>query len=284
VHRALIEIEGVSFGYWAGEPVLRSVSASLPAGRPTVLLGPNASGKTTLLRLLLGQLKPDAGCVRVGAEEVTRIPVERRATVLALVPQRGELASAYRVREVVEMGRLSQTRSPAAVDHAMYLCGLRPLAQRLHRDLSAGQQQRVLLARALAQLMDPDTLRARPSTALLLDEPASAMDPRHAYETMALLSRWCRESPGAAVLAVIHDLNLAAALAERAWLLDAGRLVAEGEWNEAASPARLSELLGLPVQLISTERSPASAAIPQRCYSVGPASSGPGPSHEVITP
>ncbi len=284
VNHALIEIEDASFGYRAGDPVLRGVSASLPAGCPTVMLGPNAAGKSTLLRLMLGQLKPDAGRVRIAGEDVRRLSIERRADLLAFVPQRGELATAFEVREVVELGRQAQPRSHAAVEHAMNLCGLLQLADRQHRDLSAGQQQRVLLARALAQLMDPLTLRARPGTALILDEPASAMDPRHAYETAALLRRWCLDSPGSAVLAVVHDLNLAAALAPRVWLLEAGRLVAQGEWSEAAPPARLSELLGLPVRLITSHVAPVPDAQPRSFYAVGPASPVAGTSHEVISP
>ena len=141
---------GLSFGYRPGAAVLRDLHVKLRAGRLTVLLGPNASGKTTLLRLLLGQLTPDAGSVTLHGRPVATITARELARQVSYVPQRSGVSFAFSVREVVAMGRYA-FGDRRYVEEALRHLDLANLATRPVRELSGGQQQRVMLARAWAQ-------------------------------------------------------------------------------------------------------------------------------------
>lgn len=211
---------------------MRDLSALLSPSRLTAVIGPNAAGKSTLLRLMLGQLRPWAGRVLLGERCAADMPPAARARLLSYVPQRATASFAFTVQQVVEMGRHALPPDPAAVDRALGLCDLADLRASVFAELSVGQQQRVLLARALAQAAG-----APPGAAMLLDEPSSAMDPWHVHHTMGLLRR--QADAGLAVLVVLHDLNLAARYADDVWLLDRGRLAAAGPWNEVMQPCVL---------------------------------------------
>jgi iron complex transport system ATP-binding protein len=222
--------ENLRFAYHGGPWVLDGLSAAIDAGRVTALIGPNAVGKTTLLRLLMGQLTPAGGSVRLDGRLVHQLPPRRRAAWISYVPQRSSTSFAFTVEQVVAMGRYALPQDPAAVAQAMETADLLKVRHRIFRELSAGQQQRVLLARSLAQT-------AGEGRAVLLDEPGSAMDLYHVHrlmETLAALSR-----SGRAVLVVLHDLNLAARYADAVWLMHEGRLVASGSWQEVLRPSVL---------------------------------------------
>ena len=209
----------------------------LAAGAITVLLGPNGGGKTTALRLAAGLLAPSAGEVLLDGARVSAMRPAHRARRIAYVPQRPDVGLPFRVREVVALGRHALGHAPARVDEALRAVGLTALAERPFHELSTGQQQRVSVARALAQ--------HAPGGVLLLDEAFSAVDPAECAGLLAVL-RSCAAA-GATVLLATHDLALAAAAADHAWLIRGGRTAGFGTAREWLAPERLSPFLGLPV-------------------------------------
>jgi len=224
---AVVQVRDLYFGYEADRPVVSGLSADLMPGRLCALIGPNAAGKTTLLRLMMGQLRPWSGHVLAAGLSVWRMPPRRRASWLSYVPQRGAVSFAFTVEQVVAMGRYALASNSGAIEHALTACDLGAIRQRVYAALSAGQQQRVLLARAIAQC-------GQTGRVMLLDEPASAMDLWHVHRTMRLLGNMARS--GLAVAAVLHDLNLAARYADDVWLLHEGRIAASGRWDEVLAP------------------------------------------------
>lgn len=241
-----LQLENLSFGYDAGQPaVVESVSAELHPGRLCALIGPNAAGKSTLLRLMLGHLSPWTGKVRLDEHEVSAMTPAARARLISYVPQRAAASFAFTVSQVVEMGRFALPRDGGVVEEALVVCDLDRLRHRVFAQLSAGQQQRVLLARALAQSQPAGRL-------MLLDEPTSAMDLRHVHQVMSLLARLTRQR-GVSVLVVLHDLNLAARYADEVWLMDAGRRIAAGPWRDVLTPTVLEPVYGVRLDMVTRE-------------------------------
>lgn len=242
-----LRVERVSFVYAArGALAIDDVSADFERGRITAVLGPNAAGKSTLLRLMLGLLRPRTGRILCDCDEMGSLTARQRAARLAYVPQRTRLDAPYRVREIVELGRFARTRSPAAVSAAIEECGLEDLAERRFHELSVGQQQRVALARAIAQVHDrPD------AAAVLLDEPTSALDPKHVQQTGEILRRLADR--GAAVVAVLHDPIQTARWADEVRILRAGRLLVAGPVAATLQPDRLREAYDVPFAIASID-------------------------------
>lgn len=250
----VISLESVSFRYGTGEPVIREVSAQARAGELTAIIGPNAAGKSTLLRLMLGHHAPDAGRILLHAADLRQLSPERRAALVAFVPSHGEAEFPYSVREVIAMGRHATGPSEAAVRDALDRCELSPLQDRVYAELSSGQQQRVLLARALAQGHAKGPLQRRQPWVLLLDEPVCSMDLAHALRTMTLLRDLAKE--GAAVVVVLHDLNLAAQFCDSAWLLKEGRVLAQGAYHQVLAAPVLQGAYGVQVECMAQEPRP----------------------------
>lgn len=237
---ALLEARGLHFGYRTGQPVLEAVDLSLPAGSLTVLLGPNGSGKSTLLRLLLGQETPWQGQIELAGKPLHHDTPRQRARRMAFVPQRGALPGGFSVAQTVFMGRYPHGESfdhAAAVIHgALEAMDLQALADRPLGELSGGQQRRVLIARALAQL-------AGTGQVLLLDEPTAGLDLAHVQALMQQVRACCHS--GLAVVMVLHDVTLASAWADRACLLANGRVQAQGHWDQVFQPEVLSPVYGV---------------------------------------
>jgi iron complex transport system ATP-binding protein len=244
----LTEVEGVAFAYPMPDgrrrEVLRSVDLTLARGDLVALVGTNGSGKTTLLRLLTGVLQPDAGAVRFEGRPLAdwrRLDLARRVAVL---PQQLDLPVGFRVAELVGMGRAPHARrlfasteaDERAVARALADAGALDLADRFAEELSGGERQRLLVAMALAQ--EPDLL--------LLDEPTLHLDLAHQVALLAAIRR-LRDQRGLTVLAVLHDLNLAAAFAPRVAILDEGRVVADGPPAEVLTPDLVRRVFGVHV-------------------------------------
>ena len=211
---------------------LDGVTAHAEPGTITAVLGPNAAGKSTLLRSCLGLIRPDDGRVLINNEPAHRLSTPRLARLMAYVPQRSTVASMFTVRQVVELGRYALTPDRRRVDEAIERLDLVTIADRPYPLLSVGQQQRVTLARALAQVeLDGH---------LVLDEPTSAMDLEHQHMTMALLQESAQQ--GVTVVMAMHDLSAAARLASHAWLLGAGRMIATGPVCDVLEVDRLREV------------------------------------------
>src|SRR5207302_7399271 len=202
--------------------VLHECSFALASGEVVAIVGPNGAGKSTLLRVLAGLLRPTAGRVLLDGEDLAALSRSKVARRIAVVPQIFDTLFPFTVREVVALGRTARLgafgrASPddvAAVDRAIDELELGPLASRRIDRLSGGERQRAVLAMALAQESD----------VLLLDEPTVHLDPGHQIATLAHLSRLAR-TRGLAILAVLHDLNLASAVASRVVVMDQGRIV-----------------------------------------------------------
>jgi iron complex transport system ATP-binding protein len=238
----LLRAADVSFGYAPREgPAfsLHAVSVEVERGALTGLLGPNGGGKTTLLNLLSGVLKPGDGRVTLDGGDVSAMPRRQLARRLAVVPQETHPAFDYTVMEMVLMGRhphlgafaLEGPRDVEIAREALSATGTASLADRAYMTLSGGEKQRVIIASALAQ--SPDLL--------LLDEPTASLDLGYQLEVAALLRRLNRERGVTMVLAT-HDLNLAAALCTSLVLLRGGRVIAQGATAEVLTPARVREL------------------------------------------
>jgi ABC-type cobalamin/Fe3+-siderophores transport system ATPase subunit len=221
---SLLAAERIAAGY-RDHVVLRDVELALSRGELVALVGPNGAGKSTLLRCLAGLVRPTSGRVSLDGRDVRHLDRAAIARRIAVVPQSFEPLFPFTVREIVALGRtprlgvlgLPTALDLAAVDHAIRDLDLEPLAARPIDRLSGGERQRAVLAMALAQGGD----------VLLLDEPTVHLDPGHQRATMALIRRLVRERSLAA-LAVLHDLNLAAAMCDRIVVLSEGRVVADG--------------------------------------------------------
>ncbi|MDX9911345.1 MAG: ABC transporter ATP-binding protein [Phycisphaerales bacterium] len=228
--------------------VLRGVSLSLAPARLLAVLGPNGAGKTTLLRVMAGLLPPSSGRATLDGHDLARIPEPERARRVALVPQRSDLAFPFSVRDYVRFGaRAGGPAADALVDPALELLELSARSRDAFTDLSAGQQQRATLARALVQLraVPGRPIEPAPARVLLADEPIGAMDPRHAARSMEVLVHLARAGLG--VVVVLHDFTLAARHADDVLLLTTeGRVHASAPATEALEPESLREAFGVP--------------------------------------
>ncbi len=219
--------------------VLRGVSLSVRAGEVVGLVGPNGSGKSTIVRIVSGVLSGYGGSARLAGREVSDTPARELARVLAVVPQEPVFGFAFRAREIVLMGRhphlaglaFESDRDLALAERALERCGVLDLAERSIHELSAGERQRIVFARALAQ--EPQVL--------VLDEPASFLDIRHQVELYDVV-RELAARERVAVLTVLHDLNLAAEYCDRIYLLRDGRVEADGSSAEVLTYANLKRV------------------------------------------
>ncbi|MCC6679508.1 MAG: ATP-binding cassette domain-containing protein [Phycisphaeraceae bacterium] len=225
------------------------MSAELTPGRVTAVIGPNAAGKTTLVKLLLGELRPQSGQVLLNGHDVAAMSEPARARRIAYIPQRGGVQFAFTVRQVVAMGRFVFGDQRGVVE-AIERCDLIDVADQPFAQLSGGQQQRVLAARAMAQLRG--TADGPSARGLLADEPTSGMDLRHQLRMMKLLREMAGE--GVAVLVVLHDLNLAARYADDVWLMHEGRLVSAGPWSAVLEPRLLEPVYGVGLKVVGHSR------------------------------
>jgi len=242
---ASLKVQALCAAY-NGQRVLNKVTLSVPAGQVTALIGPNGAGKTSLIRAVSGTLPPESGQVLINDQDVTNLPPEQRSCLLAVAPQAGYLPSGFSVYQTVMMGRtpyLGWLGFPGPGDHAktqraLELTETLSLARRRVETLSGGEQQRVLLARALAQ----DT------PVLLLDEPTTYLDLHHQAAFLQLLRRLAQQND-LAILAALHDLNLASLYADRIALLAQGELQALGSPAQTLTVENLRRAYALPVRV-----------------------------------
>ncbi len=219
-----------------GRRIVGPVSVRLAGPGVHVLVGPNGAGKTTLLRLLGGLVAPTSGAATLAGEPVHALDPARRAASLALHLEPPEALFAFSARDLVAMGRHGlDAEGAAAIDHALSTFELDALAGRPYPVLSAGERQRVSLARAFC----------RETPILVLDEPLARLDPRHALLVSAAMR--ARAAAGGLVVAVIHDLDAASRLADTIHVLKDGRLLASGPPEVVLSEARIREVWGIDV-------------------------------------
>lgn len=224
--------------------VLTAIDLELKPGEVLGVLGPNGAGKSTLLGALCGELQPDQGQVLLDQRELAQWGGAQRAQRLAVLPQHSTLDFAFRVEEVVGMGRLphqsGRVRDDEIVLEALQAADAAHLRGRSYLALSGGERQRVHLARVLAQLWPGQV-----GQTLLLDEPTSALDPLHQHITLQAIRAFADR--GVAVLVILHDLNLAARYCDRVLLLQGGSPHALDTPEQVLRPEPLKAVFGLEV-------------------------------------
>jgi iron complex transport system ATP-binding protein len=245
----ILEARRVEFAYRPGEPVLKGVALRAAAGRLVCVLGPNGSGKTTLLRCLLGRLRVGSGEVVLDGRPLGSYSARGLARMMAYVPQFPASAFAFTVRELVLMGRYAHTgllglagaQDQAVATLAMQMTGTLAFADRTLGELSGGEAQCVMIARALAQ---------QPSVTLL-DEPTSHLDIRNQLVIYRMMQRLARDWE-MAVVCVSHDVNLAARFADELVLMRGGEVLASGEPGAVVRREVLAETYGVEIELIAS--------------------------------
>jgi iron complex transport system ATP-binding protein len=230
--------------FYGPQPVLRDLSLEVPAGAFFIIIGPNSSGKTTLLRAIAGAVKPQQGRVEIWGDPVGQFSKKALARLVAVVPQRVATDIPFTVQEVVLMGRsphlewlsLEQPKDLELAAAAMSLTNVGHLARRPLSQLSGGELQRVIIARAICQ---------QPRL-ILLDEPTAALDPAHQVSIMDLMVQLQQER-GLTVVMVSHDLNLAAMYGQQLLLMTEGQSVHSGPPEEVLTYEKLEQAYGCPM-------------------------------------
>jgi len=239
----MLDVEGLSLTRGNTE-VLHDIHLRLQPGQVLGVLGPNGAGKSSLLAALCGELAPSAGRVQLDGRALGDWPGQERARRLAVLPQVSTLGFSFSVAEVVGMGRLphasGRERDREIVTAALQAADALHLVERSYLALSGGERQRVHLARVLAQLWPGE-----PGTTLLLDEPTSALDPLHQHTTLQAVRSFADR--GAAVLVILHDLNLAARYCDHILLLEQGRCHALDTPQQVLTPTALKAVFGIEV-------------------------------------
>ena len=245
--RHILSARGVTFGYRPAAPVLHEVDLQASSGRLLCLLGPNGSGKTTLLRCLLGRLAPSGGSIELDGKPLGAHSARELARLLGYVPQTAESAFAFSVWEIVLLGRLAHTGTLGLAGEqdrkvaraAMEMTDTLGLADRALGELSGGEAQRVMIARALAQ---------QPSV-ILLDEPTSHLDIRNQLAIYRMMVRLAHDWQ-MAVVCVSHDVNLAARFADDLVVMRQGRVLATGGPADVIRRDVLAEAYEVEVDLV----------------------------------
>jgi iron complex transport system ATP-binding protein len=240
---SVIEARNVNFSY-AAKPVMENVSFAIDEAQIVAVIGPNGSGKTTLLKIINGMLFPDAGQILIDGKETGRWQRKEIAQKVAIVPQETAMIFPFYAEEIVLMGRFPHLGSYSFEDkkdykiirESMEKTDTLSFANRRFSELSAGERQRVLIARALAQ--EPKIL--------LLDESTVFLDLKHQAQFLALLRQLNLEQK-LTVIFVTHDINLAAQNANRIILLDSGKIYAIGNPAEVITAANIKEVYDVDV-------------------------------------
>ncbi|RKS74785.1 iron complex transport system ATP-binding protein [Actinomadura pelletieri DSM 43383] len=248
---------GLRLGY-DGRTIVENLDVVVPDGSFTVIVGPNACGKSTLLRALARILRPSGGAVVLDGRPIVDWPAKKLARTLGLLPQSSIAPEGITVADLVSRGRYPHqsllrqwsTEDERIVTESMEATGVQDLAERTVDELSGGQRQRVWIAMALAQQ----------TPLLLLDEPTTYLDIAHQIEVLDLCARLHEE--GRTVVAVLHDLNSAARYATHLIAMRDGRIVAEGDPGSVVTAQLVEEVFGLPCRVIDCPETGSPLVVP----------------------
>ncbi len=232
--------------------LLKDVSFTLRAGELLVILGANGAGKSTLLRMLSGEKQPDKGSIQLQGKELNKYSMAELALKRGVLNQHNIVNIAFSVLEIVMMGRYPHyKKNPSSKDtdiinKVMELTGINDLADRNYLTLSGGEQQRVQLARVLAQIWDvPDAL-------LLMDEPVSSLDIQYQQQTLAIAKSLTKRN--FMVIAILHDINLASQYADRILMLKNGKKWYDGTASEVLIPKNIYEVFEIDSDVYTNPR------------------------------
>jgi len=229
--------------------VLNNVSLQVAPGSIHVVVGPNGAGKSSLLKLLGGQYSPNQGELVLDGDALQNWPLQALARRMAFLPQQSVLNFPFTSEEVVALGRYPHSsgdlRDREIVSEALTSVGGGEMKHRLYTSLSGGEQQRVHLARVLAQIWEPSSVGER---YLLLDEPTAALDMAHQHMILQLARSLSLQGVG--VLSVLHDLNLAAQYADVISLLDRGKVVAQGPPEDVLTSPIIQNVYKVKVEIM----------------------------------
>jgi iron complex transport system ATP-binding protein len=262
---AFIEAEDVTYAV-NGRKLIDAVSVRFDPDEFVAVIGPNGAGKSTLLRLLSGELRPGAGRIAWSGESVQNFSPARLALRRAVMAQGAALAFPYPVHEVARQGlavvgrRLPTWQVDKIVARALAVSGVQHLAQRNFQTLSGGEQQRARFARALCQLKAGQGHGSAPQ-ALLLDEPTSSLDLEHQLALMRAAQAIV--ASGVAVIAIVHDLNIAARFADRLIALAEGRIVADGPAARVIDEALMRDVFRAPARVSHDAETGLPTVLPQ---------------------
>ncbi|MFK7864595.1 MAG: heme ABC transporter ATP-binding protein [Pseudohongiellaceae bacterium] len=232
--------------------LLSDASLTIRPGELTVILGPNGAGKSTFMNLLCGDLHPSSGGITLDDIPINRIEQKQIAKRRAMMPQSSRVVFPFAALEIVMIGRSphvagSESRQDLFIAQSAMACtGVSHLASRNYNTLSGGEQQRVQLARALAQIWDEES---KPSEAryLLLDEPVASMDLSHQHETLRIAKMFAQRNVG--VLVILHDINLASMYADRLAIFEGGKIRRQGTPRDVLNEELLTDVFDINVML-----------------------------------
>ena len=252
-----VRFENVTFGY-GDESVFEDVNIDFSGSGLTCILGPNGVGKTTLVKCINKLLKPRSGRVLIDGTDVQTMSLPELARIMAFVPNSSTSVFSMSVAEAILIGRhpragwTTSEKDIEVVDDTIRLLGLEEYSDRDIRELSAGQLQRVLIARGLVQ--EPEIL--------ILDEPTSNLDVRYQMDVMRFLKDYAREK-GILVLMVCHDLNITAAYADRVVLMHNGGIFADGKASDVLTEENIETVYRVKAKVMEIEGTYHIALLPE---------------------
>lgn len=242
----MLRVKNISYSI-SGKQILNEVSFDAFPGELLVILGNNGAGKSTLLKAVCNELKHSHGTILIDGRDADEYTTEELALKRAVLKQHTQVNLPFLAKEIVMMGRYPHFKNKeTATDHdvvrmAIEKAGITHLAEQNYLTLSGGEQQRVQLARVLAQV---ENARENFTQYLLLDEPVSSLDISHQHNTLKLAKQFAQK--GNVVIAVLHDLNLAAMYADRILLLRSGEVLSAGTPQEVLNNDTISQTFGFP--------------------------------------
>ncbi len=231
-----------------GSVLLDDCSFELEPGKFTAVVGPNGAGKTTLLKIISGESSKYSGEITLNSKPLGQYKTRELSLSRAILPQQTVVNFPFTVEQIIEVGRYAHrspaTKNQAIIAEVMNLCGLHAFKGRIYQTLSGGEKQRVQMARVMAQIWE----KSEHPKYVLLDEPTASLDLAQQHVLLSLARRLCRQN--IAVIAVLHDLNLAIQYADDLLFLKKGKAMAYGEVKEVASRKVIEETFGHPVNLL----------------------------------
>ncbi|MBE9586200.1 heme ABC transporter ATP-binding protein [Mucilaginibacter sp. JRF] len=276
----MLRVEAVGFKV-NQRNLLNDVSFNIRSGEFIAIMGANGAGKSTLMKLLSAEQTPTSGTISLHGKDLFTYSRKELSTKRAMLQQQNAISMPFSVEEVVMMGRYGQYghkpvhRDEVAVAEAMEVCGLTDMADRTLLTMSGGEQQRVHLARVLAQLWD------QKEAVLLLDEPLNNMDLQFQHQTLGIASALAKK--GFIVISVLHDINLAAQYVSRMILMKGGRKWWDGSPAEVLSPAHIYNTFSINARVYTDDHTLRTQIIPDEiCLDAQTFNSNMNPEASVI--